>query len=372
MDDNIIYIFVIVFGVVAFFAHIPLGIATLAFWMKSQMNRSDVKRFELLNKISADLDIKNFTFPPQKKLNYFSWLVYEKQVEDHYIPYKNLIRSMNGNKELEKKTDSIPRYFYGFLFNVKHPRIDDVLASDDNADPYIMVSRDRVKVGKNSYEDYRTIYYRSTQLDLPHCSVEESIEFLDKIVPDTDDINFISDNLFSKKFDLKGDDEPKIRVLMNEEVRSIIVKNKNWIWKFDGEQILIRYLINDNLTASMSDIKPSLVELAKIHKSIKKIDMDILPSPEEINFDKPVEVIDNKLYIKRMTIFGSTIGCGMIAMIFGIGIFGEFLIRVQFDIFLTALFFTLPGILAFRFGYSEWKRNKKLKSEGKVTSNSND
>ena len=101
---------------------------------------------------------------------------------------------------------------------------------------------------------------------------------------------------------------------------------------------------------------------------VKKIDMDILPSPEEINFDKPIEVIDNKLYIKRMTIFGSTIGFGMIAMIFGIGIFGEFL----FDIFLTALFFTLPGILAFRFGYSEWKRNKKLKSEGKVTNNSND
>ena len=59
-------------------------------------------------------------------------------------------------------------------------------------------------------------------------------------------------------------------------------------------------------------------------------------------------------------------------MIFGIGIFGEFLIRMRFDIFLTALFFTLPGIFAFRFGYSEWKRNKQLKSEGKVTSNSND
>ena len=73
-----------------------------------------------------------------------------------------------------------------------------------------------------------------------------------------------------------------------------------------------------------------------------------------------------------MAIFGSTIGCGTIAMIFGIGIFGEALIRMQFGIFLTAIFFTVPGILAFRFGYTEWKRNKKLKSEGKVRSNSND
>ena len=65
-------------------------------------------------------------------------------------------------------------------------------------------------------------------------------------------------------------------------------------------------------------------------------------------------------------------GCGTIAMIFGIAIFGEALIRMQFSIFLTAFFYILPGILAFRFGYSEWRRNNKLKSEGKVRSKSND
>ncbi len=372
MEGSIAYIALITLGVMVMCTHIPLAMITVAFWMKSQLSRSDLERFDILNKIAGDLNIDNCTFPPQKKLNYFSWLVYNKRVEDHYIPYKNLLRSMSGSKELKIKPDSMMRYFYGCLFNGNHPRIQDIIATDENAEPYIMVSRERVKVGKNNYEDYRVLYYRSNDLDMPKCNVKESSEFIDNIAPDPADINFVSDETFSKKFDLIGDDEQKIRALINDEVRGILVDNQKWTWQFDGNRILIRYLIEYNKNSRMSDIKSSLGELAKIHKAIRKIDMKNLPSSEQIDADTPKEIIDKKLYNKRMAIFGSTIGCGTIAMIFGIGIFGEALIRMQFGIFLTAIFFTVPGILAFRFGYTEWKRNKKLKSEGKVRSNSND
>jgi len=372
MEESLTYVVLITLGVMIICTHIPLAMFTVAFWLKSQLSKSDLERYDILNKIAAELGIDNCTFPPQKKLNYFSWLIYNKRVEDHYIPYKNLLRSMSGSKELKKKPDSAMKYFYGSLFDGNHPRIQDIIATDDNTEPYIMVSRDRVRVGKNNYEDYRVIYYRSNDLDMPKCNVEESSEFMDNIAPDPDDINFVSDEIFSKKFDLMGDDEQKIRALINEEVRGVLVDNEKWTWKFDGNRILIKYLIEHNEISDMSDIKPSLGELAKIHNAIKEIDMENLPSSEQIDADTPRETINKKLYNKRMTIFGSTIGCGTIAMIWGIVIFFEALIRMQFDIFLTAFFFTLPGALAFRFGYSEWKRNKQLKSEGRITNNSND
>lgn len=372
MDDSIGYLVLIFIGVLAICVHVPLAMATVAFWIRSQINKSDIERFETLNKLAVELGINNCTFPPQKNLNYFSWLVYNKRFQDHYIPYNNLLRTMNGSRKLEKKPDSIPRYFYGCLFTGNHLGIQDIIATEDTAEPYIMVSRDRVKVGKNNHEDNRVMYYRSSDLDLPKCNVEESSEFLDKIAPNPDDINFVSDESFSKKFDLMGDDEQKIRALINDEVRNILINNEKWEWKFNGDQILVRYKLNNSQTANMDDIKPSLGELAKIHKAINKINMENLPSPEQIDADTPKEIIDKKLFNKRMAIFGSAMGCGTIAMIFGIAIFGEALIRMQFSIFLTAFFYILPGILAFRFGYSEWRRNNKLKSEGKVRSKSND
>ena len=364
MDNNIVYTFLIITFVFTICTHIPLLIISLAFWLKSQVNKSDLNRFEILNKIATELGIDNCTFPPQKNLNYFSWLIYSKRVDDQYIPYKNLLRNMNGAKDLEKKPDSKARYFYGSLLGGNHPRINDIIASKFDSEPYIMISRDRVKVGKNNYKNYRAIYYSSRDFNLPKCKIDESSEFLDRIAPNPDDINFVSDNTFSKTFNLMGQNEPKIRALMNEEIRNIVIKNKKWVWEFDNTKILIRYVINDN--SRINDIKPSLLELKKIHKVIKKIDMKNLPTSGQVDADRPKEIIDTALYNKRMAIFGSTIGCGLVAVILGITIFFVALLRMQFDIFLTAFFFTAPGVAVFTFGRNEWIRNKKLKSEGSV------
>jgi len=364
MDNNIVYTFLIITFVFTICTHMPLLIISLAFWLKSQVKKSDLNRFKILNKIAAELGIDNCTFPPQKNLNYFSWLIYSKRVDDQYIPYKNLLRNINGVKDLEKKPDSKARYFYGSLLGGNHPRINDIIASKFDSEPYIMISRDRVKVGKNNYKDYRAIYYSSRDFDLPKCKIDESSKFLDRIAPNPDDINFVSDNTFSKTFNLMGQNEPKIRALMNEEIRNIVIKNKKWVWEFDNTKILIRYVINDN--SGIDDIKPSLLELKEIHKVIKKIDMKNLPTSGQIDADQPKEIIDTLLYNKRMAIFGSTIGCGLVAVILGIAIFFVALLRMQFDIFLTAFFFTAPGVAVFTFGRNEWIRNKKLKSEGSV------
>ena len=364
MDNNIVYTFLMITFVFAICTHIPLLMISLAFWLQSQINKSDLNRFKILNKVAAELGFDNCTFPPQKNLNYFSWLIYSKRVNDQYIPYKNLLRNMYGTKDLEKKPDSKARYFYGSLFNGNHPRINDIIASKFDSEPYTMIYRERVKVGKNNYKDYRVIYYSSRDFDLPKCNIDESSEFLDRITPNPDDINFVSDNTFSKSFNLMGQNEPKIRALMTEEIRSIVIKNKKWIWEFDNTIILIRYVINDN--SRINDIKPSILELEKIHKAIKKIDMKNLPTSEQIDADQPREIIDTGLYNKRMAIFGSSIGCGLVSMIFGVVIFFVAFLRMQFDIFLTAFFFTAPGIAVFTFGRNEWIRNKKLKSEGNV------
>ena len=88
MDYNIIYTFVTVLVVLVFFEHIQLGITTLAFWIKFQIDKSDIKRFKILKKISTNL---NGTLLARERSNYFPWIVYEQRTGNHYLPFKNLI-----------------------------------------------------------------------------------------------------------------------------------------------------------------------------------------------------------------------------------------------------------------------------------------
>ena len=75
--------------------HFPITIVTIFMWIFGQLTKKDVERYEKLNAISNDLGIKNQTFPPQKNLFYFSWLVYQKRVRDYYVPFRNTIRKMD-------------------------------------------------------------------------------------------------------------------------------------------------------------------------------------------------------------------------------------------------------------------------------------
>ena len=344
--------------------HFPITIVTIFMWIFGQLTKKDVERYEKLNAISNDLGIKNQTFPPQKNLFYFSWLVYQKRVRDYYVPFRNTIRKMEGLSELQVKPDSIPRYFYGSLF--LGSKLSDIISTEESAEPYIMVSQERVSRGKNNVDYYRVIYYRSNELDLPKCKVEPTSEFIDSIAPDEDDINFVSDDDFSKKFDLMGDDESKVRALFNENVRRIMINNPEWKWKLDGNRIMIKYIISGSTIADMQDIKPSLGELALFHNELKTIDITDLPTEEEIAQDTPEEIIDKKLYNKRLTTFGCTMGCGTLAILFALPMFLGFFVRLDFEMLFLGLFYGVPGILLFLYGRSEWKRNKQLKAEGKV------
>ena len=344
--------------------HFTLTIVTIFMWIFGQLTKKDVERYEKLNAIANDLGIKNQTFPPQKDLFYFSWLVYQKRVRDYYVPFRNTIREMEGLSELQVKPDSIPRYFYGSLFIGS--KLSDIISTEESAEPYIMVSQERVSRGKNNIDYYRVIYYQSNELDLPKCKVEPTSEFVDSIAPDKDDINFVSDDDFSKKFDLMGDDESKVRALFNQDVRRIMTNNPEWKWKLDGNRIMIKYIISGSTIVDMQDIKPSLGELALFHNELKTIDITDLPTEEEIAQDTPEEIIDKKLYNKRLATFGCTMGCGTLAILFSLPMFLGFFVRLDFEMLFLGLFYGVPGILLFLYGRSEWKRNKQLKAEGKV------
>ena len=80
------------FSRIGFFEHIQLEIATLAFWIKFQIDKSNIKRFKILKEISTNL---NGSLLARKKSNYFSWIVYEQRIGNHYLLFKNLIWPMN-------------------------------------------------------------------------------------------------------------------------------------------------------------------------------------------------------------------------------------------------------------------------------------
>ena len=133
-----------------------------------------------------------------------------------------------------------------------------IITTEDDANPFIMVSQNSEKKSKNSVSHYRVIYYNSDDWDLPKCEINPTYELIASIMPDPSDINFVSDEDFSKKFDLMGENEPMIRALFNENIRRIISANPEWVWEFNNDQIMIKYLISGSTISELEDIKPSL------------------------------------------------------------------------------------------------------------------
>ena len=115
---------------------------------------------------------------------------------------------------------------------------------------------------------------------------------------------------FSKKFDLTGENQLKIRALFNKSIREQISKKPNWKWKFENECILLKYKINAPELHNFQDIKVSLKELSHLHKKLEKSNIASEPLEAEIESDNPKEIINKKLFKKRMAIFGILMGCG--------------------------------------------------------------
>ena len=165
---------------------------------------------------------------PEKNLNFFSWLVYQKKVRDYYIPYENKINKIDDNiwETVEEiKPDSIPRYFYGAIFLKQN--LLNVLCTKDSSKPNIMIATRRIRKGKNNSDYYRILHLKSHTLTFPQCSIDPVNEWIDSISPNQEDINFTSDIDFSKKFDLIGENQLKIRALFNKSIREQISKKPN-------------------------------------------------------------------------------------------------------------------------------------------------
>jgi hypothetical protein len=129
---------------------------------------------------------------------------------------------------------------------------------------------------------------------------------------------------------------------------------------------MIKYLISGKTISELEDIKPSLGELAKIHNELKNINWSDIPTQLEIDKDTPEEILDHKLYRKRMATFGCAIGCGTILIPFALFMLYGFFSTFDFKLLGPFLFMGVPGFLLFRWGRLEWKRNKQLKADGKV------
>ena len=372
MEQSSLYFYLIFFGaliVVFIGACIMLIAFSMLDWARSQIGKKDIELYENVNKLANELGIKSISVLPQKNLNYFSWMVYNKKLNDHYLPYKNIVRKFRGESELKKSPDSLKSYYLSWV-QQGLPNLSNIIATEENAEPYIMISNERVRVGKNNYKDHRLLYYRTAEFDLPECEVSPAIELLDSIIPDEDDINFISDEHFSKMFDLKGENKITIRTLFNEKIRAIITKNSEWNWKFDGNQIMVSYELEKR--GAVNDVKSSLGILAELHNELRSLDLTAPISAEELEKDIPDEIIDKKLYRKRMATFGCSMGCGMISLYLGLIFLWETILRRQIDMVFPSLFWTIPGFIALRFGYLEWKRNRQLKKDGKVKEGLND
>ena len=325
-------------------------------------------RYNALESIANDLGLHNKTVLPQKNLNFFAWLVYQKKIRDYYTPYENEITKIENNiwdTNKEIKPDSIPRYFYGAIFSKQN--LLDVLCTKDSSKLNMVIVTQRIRKGKSKSDYYRILHLKSNTLTFPQCSIIPVNEWIDRISPNQDDINFISDEDFSKKFDLIGPDQLKIRALFNKDIREEIAKNPNWSWKFENQCILLKYRINIQELHHSQDIKVSFKEFSQLYKKIEKIDIANGPSEAELESDKPKEIINKKLFNKRMTTFGIFMGCGTILTSFSMFLLFIFFVRIDFRFFVQGVFFMAIGLTLLIYGKSEWKRNKDLKASGRVT-----
>ena len=352
-------------------SHVVLLIIIIPQWLLDgcfdPKNRKQ-DRYNVLKSIANDLGLHNKTVPPQKNLNFFSWLVYQKKVRDYYSPYENKINKIDDNiweTAKEIKPDSVLRYFYGAIFSKQN--LLDVLCTKESSKPYIMITTQRIRKGKNNSDYYRILHLKSDTLTFPQCRIDPINEWIDSISPNQDDINFTSDKDFSKKFDLTGENQLKIRALFNKNIREQISKKPNWTWKFENKCILLKYKIDVPELHNFQDIKTSFKEFSQIYKKLKNIDIANGPSEAELESDKPKEIINKKLFNKRMTTFGILMGCGSVLTSFSLFLLFIFLVRIDFRFFVQGIFFMAIGLTLFIYGKSEWKRNKELKASGKVT-----
>ena len=350
--------------------HIPLLFVMITKWLMEgyfDINGLKEKKFLILTSIAKDLGMENKTVAPQKNLNFFSWLVYQKRVRDYYAPYVANIGKIEGDiweSRKKVKPDSIPRYFYGALFSAQP--LSDILCTKEGAEPYIMAASQRTSQGKHSIY-HRIIHYKSPALDLPKCNVVPTHEWVDSISPEPDDVNFISDEEFSKKFDLTGDDQVKIREIFSKGIRAIMLDKPDWTWRLENNSILTKYSITGEDLNQMSDLKSSLDRVSKLFEILKNGHIATKLSKEEIEQDIPDETIDKKLYNKRMAIFGCLLGCGTSLILLALLMLFGFVVKIKLPFLFQGLFLGFVGFSLFQYGKSEWKRNKKLKADGKVT-----
>ena len=359
-----------IFFIIALFIllHILFLIIIIPQWLlDAHFDPKKKKEKEIkLKSMANELGLENKTVYSLKNLNLFSWLVYKKRVRDYYVPYIREIGKIEGDilKSRKKVTpDSIPRYFYGALFS-EQP-LSDILCTKNSVDPYIMVATQRSSQGKSTIF-HRVIHFRSYTLGLPKCAVSPTHEWIDSISPEPDDINFISDEKFSKKFDLTGENQLRIRKIFNQEIRAIMVNNSKWTWKLENHSILIKYLITVEDLNQMNDIKPSLIELSKLYKILQSTDITSPSTREQIEADILDEIIDKKLYKKRMVIFACLLLFGAFLVLLALFMLIGFFIKIKFPFLFYGLFLGLVGFALFQYGKSEWVRNKNLKKEGKV------
>ena len=95
MEQSPFYFYLIFSGaliVVLIGASAILLLFSLIDWGSSQIDKRDIEIYENVNAVANELEINNVSVLPQKNLNYFSWLVYNKKLNDHYLPFKNTIR----------------------------------------------------------------------------------------------------------------------------------------------------------------------------------------------------------------------------------------------------------------------------------------
>ena len=145
-----------------------------------------------------------------------------------------------------------------------------------------------------------------------------------------------------------------------------MVNNSKWTWKLENHSILIKYLITVEDLNQMNDIKPSLIELSKLYKILQSTDITSQSTREQIEADILDEIIDKKLYKKRMVIFACLLFFGAFLVLLALFMLIGFFIKIKFPFLFYGLFLGLVGFALFQYGKSEWVRNKNLKKEGKV------
>ena len=80
--------------------HIPLLFVMITKWLMEgyfDIKGLKEKKILILTSIAKDLGMENKTVAPQKNLNFFSWLVYQKRVRDYYTPYVANIAEIEGD-----------------------------------------------------------------------------------------------------------------------------------------------------------------------------------------------------------------------------------------------------------------------------------